>query len=85
MHTTEKKPQSAANAQGASQYQRLDCVAQQDFTPNAIDAAIHLAMTAMVTARCLLVRGDIPASVVAAQEASRAITAALDSMSVWMR
>lgn len=81
----EKMPQSAANAQGTVQYERLHCGAQQDFTPSAIEAALHMAMTAMLSARCLLVRGDLPATLVAASEASRLINAAMDSLSAWAR
>lgn len=85
MHAIKEKPQGAANTHGAIQYERLHCAAQQDFTANAIDHALHMAMSAMLTTRCLLVRGDLPASLIAAREASRAISAAMDSLSAWVR
>lgn len=69
----------------ASRLARLHGAAQQDFTPHAIDAALHIAMSSMTTARCMLVRGDLPATLVAAREASRALSAAMDSLSMLVR
>lgn len=85
MDTIKEKPQGAANTQGAIQYERLDSAAQQDFTANAIDTALHVAMSAMLTARCMFARGDLPASLIAVREASRATSAAMDSLSAWVR
>lgn len=85
MSHSEKMPLSAANAHGAVTCERLHCGAHEDFTHSAIEAALHLTMTAVLNAHCLLMRGDAAASLVAAHEASRAIGAAVDSLSAWVR
>lgn len=74
-----------AGADAASGLARLHSAAQQDFTPHAIDAALNIAMSSMTTARCMLARGDLPATVIAAREASRALSAAVDSLSLLVR
>jgi len=78
-------PNNLSGADESSRLERLHGAAQQDFTPHAIDAALHIAMTTMTTARCMLVRGDLSASLIAAREAGRAVSAAVDSLSMLVR
>jgi hypothetical protein len=80
MNTTKKTAPDVSDTQGAYKTMHDDFASQQDFTPEAAASTLEIAVLKLSLARAHLLRADLTASLIAANEALRATGAAIDSL-----
>ncbi|HRH17279.1 MAG TPA: hypothetical protein PKV17_03540 [Aquabacterium sp.] len=85
MSKTRKNAPGANDAQGQTNIERLDSVAQQDFTPEAAATALHATLHGVTRSLLCLTGGNPHASLIAAHTALKTLAAASDSLAVLVR
>jgi hypothetical protein len=85
MPNTRKKAPGANGTQGQSNIERLDSVAQQDFTPEATATALHATLHSVTRSLLCLTGGNPHASLIAAHTALKTLAAASEGLAAIVR
>lgn len=85
MPKTRKKAPGAIGTQGQTNIDRLDSVAQQDFTPEATATALHATLHSVTRSLFCLTGGNPHASLIAAHTALKTLAAATEGLAAIVR